>query len=266
MYLCIDVGGTKTLVASFSLRGKLLQSLRFPTPPDQDRFFIELTDTLTTRFDLTRLRAIALALPGPVQHGHPVFFGNLPWHPSDIGAYLKQTFHVPTVVINDARASALAEGRRFHYGRSLFITLSTGIGVGVVSRGRLDDNYMTYEPGHAKFTWDGRTQEWEDIASAQAVSRAYDAFVDQIADPDAWLTNIPHRIALGLSSAIETVRPARIIFGGPLGEMLPRYSAPLRTILAHNLPRRYRLRFIKTKYGTESVLYGLYFLARAARH
>jgi predicted NBD/HSP70 family sugar kinase len=265
MYIAIDIGATKTLIAAFSLRGRLLDSVRFLTDANETRFFDTLEQEIRNRFDLTQLRAIAIALPGPVQNSQPVFFGNLPWQPSDIQALLSDAFHVPIAVENDARASALAEGHRFYRGRTLFITLSTGIGVGIISRGVLDPDFTTYEPGHAGFTWDNRLQEWEDIASAQAVSSHYDSFVDQITDPTAWSTDIPARIAIGLVPVIETVRPTRIIFGGPLGEMLPSYAAPLRRLVTSALPADVKLpRFLSTKYQAESVLYGGYLLAHAA--
>ena len=38
MYLCIDIGGTKTIVALVNARGKILHSVKFETPVDQKKF------------------------------------------------------------------------------------------------------------------------------------------------------------------------------------------------------------------------------------
>lgn len=265
MYLAIDVGGTKTLLATFSARGRLQNSVRFPTDPDQHRWLITVLEHLKTEFDLSHTQAAAIALPGPVQNNKPVFYGNLPWGSYDIGEEVSRILKIPVTVANDARTSALAEGRRFRTGRSLFITLSTGIGVGVVNRGKLDPEFTTYEPGHAKFNWQGKTLEWEDIASAKAVSTLYKRPVDTITNADHW-DDIADRIAIGLAPVVSATRPTRIIFGGPLGEMLPRYRERLREAIKLNHAPPVRVpRMINTKHGADSVLYGCYILASSLK-
>ena len=42
MYICIDIGGTKTLVTSMTDEGTIAQSIKFPTPKDYDDFLRDL--------------------------------------------------------------------------------------------------------------------------------------------------------------------------------------------------------------------------------
>ena len=42
MYLCIDVGGTKVLVASFNDEGEIVKSEKFPTPVMYPDFIAKL--------------------------------------------------------------------------------------------------------------------------------------------------------------------------------------------------------------------------------
>ena len=42
MYVGIDIGGTKTLVAALTNRGVIQEQVRFPTPKNYDHFLLEL--------------------------------------------------------------------------------------------------------------------------------------------------------------------------------------------------------------------------------
>lgn len=46
MYLGIDVGGTKTLVASLDDSGVILAQQKFPTPQDYQEFLAELSPSI----------------------------------------------------------------------------------------------------------------------------------------------------------------------------------------------------------------------------
>jgi len=265
MYLCIDVGGTKTLVGLFTTHGRLTKHIRFATPKKEDEFFAVLSQQVNAHFDLKKCTRLAIAVPGPVRNGQPLFFGNLPWHPADFKARLTIMFRLPTTVFNDAFASAYAETRRRPFGTSVYITLSTGIGTGVITDGKANPKYVNFEPGHIKFDWQGELLEWEDIAAASAVSKAYGSKVTEITGDKAW-ADIAHRISTGLLLVIKEVEPNRVIFGGPLGLMLPRYHRHLAARLRAGLPKDVRLPHLaKPHYKTESVLYGCYHLIRKNR-
>lgn len=255
MYLCIDVGGTKTIVAIFDETGKLHHSIRFATAFDQKHFFATLIQETKANFSTERLKAISVALPGPTENNHALWFGNLPWHNFDIAAQLHELFRVPVFVENDANLAGLAETTHLP-GLSVYLTFSTGIGGGITRNGKIDSSYRIYEPGHEKYKWQGRILEWEDFASAKAVSDYYGRLSSEITDPDDW-QEIAHRIAIGLHSVISSIRPDHIIFGGPLGFRLKKYQKYLKKELTTELsPGVHMPKLLVARLGDESVIYG----------
>jgi glucokinase len=89
------------------------------------------------------LEAIGVAAPGPVDRESGLLRNppNLPgWRDVPLAAVLGEAFAVPVRVENDANAAALAE-HRFGAGRGtddlVYLTMSTGIGGGVICGGRL---------------------------------------------------------------------------------------------------------------------------------
>lgn len=89
------------------------------------------------------LEAIGVAAPGPVDLAAGVLRNppNLPgWRDVPLVAELTSAFDVPVRIENDANAAALAE-HRFGAGRGtndlVYLTMSTGVGGGVISGGRL---------------------------------------------------------------------------------------------------------------------------------
>jgi len=87
--------------------------------------------------------AIGVAAPGPLdaRTGVILFAPNLPgWRDVPLGPRLADTFARPTFLANDANLAALGE-HRFGAGRGVddlvYLTISTGIGGGIILNGRL---------------------------------------------------------------------------------------------------------------------------------
>jgi len=59
MYLAVDIGGTKTLVASMSKSGEITKSSKFPTPRDYEHFWKSLTGHLK----VSRKAFLGVSLP-----------------------------------------------------------------------------------------------------------------------------------------------------------------------------------------------------------
>ena len=262
MYLCIDIGGTKTIVALVSATGDILHSVRFATLADQNIFYENLLQQIRVNFVLSGIKAISVAMPGIIKHNQAIWLGNLPWHDFDLAALLQRDLsNIPVYVENDANLAALAEARLCK-GRSLYLTFSTGIGGGIVEDGQLVKRYLDFEPGHTEFVYDGKQKEWEDIAAASAINRKYGRLVSDIDEPEIWL-DVVSRMLLGLVPIVTSLHPDRIIFGGPLGLMLPNYRKELRKQLTAQLPKTAKIpRLHVAKYGNLSVIYGCYYYAK----
>lgn len=262
MYLCIDIGGTKTIVALVSKTGEILHSVRFATIADQNIFYENLLQQIRVNFVLSGIKAISIAMPGIIKRNQAIWLGNLPWHDFDLAKMLqKDLANTPVFVENDANLAALAEARLCK-GRSLYLTFSTGIGGGIVEDGELVKRYSDFEPGHTEFVFEGKAKEWEDIAAASAINAKYGRLVTEIKEKAIW-TDIVDRMLLGLTPITISLHPDRIIFGGPLGLMLDAYRKELKKKLAASLPEGQKLpRLIVAKYQNLSVIYGCYYYAK----
>ena len=207
------------------------------------------------------VKAISVAMPGLVKHNRALWLGNLPWHDFDIAKKLGQDFSLPFYVENDANLAALAEARNAK-GRSLYFTFSTGIGGGVIEDGSIVKRYADFEPGHIEYVYEGKKAEWEDLAAASAINEKFGKYVSDLTTSAEW-NEVVRRMLLGLVPITTSIKPARIIFGGPLGLMLNSYRKDLKKKLAASLPSNVappRLRV--AKYGNLSVIYGCYYYAK----
>ena len=252
MYLGIDIGGTKTLVALFSKRGVIFKKIKFKTAHGSRTFVSDLLTTLEG-FKKYKIRSIAVAVPGVVQKNYTVRFGNRDWKDFDILTPIKEVFSCPIYLENDASLGALYEGYRLP-GRTVFLTFSTGIGGGIVEKNRVLDESSSFEPGHWRYDYNDKVLEWEDIAAASALENVY--HVDYATDlrRKDQLEEIARRVYLGLPDVKAKYHPDTIILGGPLGKIFKLYVKYLPSDLGVKLKR--------PKRPTESVIYGCYLLAK----
>ena len=264
MYLVIDIGGTKTLIAVFSHRGKIIRKVRFKTPEKRQDFEAMLEATLIP-FSVKysgRVRQIIVAVPGWVDQNVAVKFGNRPWRNFNIAKLVNNLFNeTPVALINDANLATIYESS-FHKGLTLYLTFSTGIGGGLARKTKLAKNTDAVEPGHVKYIWDGKHQEWEDISSCAAIGRDYNCQATSVRGEKAYL-DIAHRVSLGLPELIHKYHPDFIVIGGPLGLLFERFEKPLKTNLKQIMKNSATLpHIVPAKRPKESVIYGGYLYAK----
>lgn len=87
-----------------------------------------------------RLTGIGCNVPGPLdnERGVVIFPPNLAWRDVPLAALLSQALDVPATIEDDARCAALDEARRGGargVQNAVYITISTGIGGGVILNG-----------------------------------------------------------------------------------------------------------------------------------
>lgn len=251
MYLAVDIGATKTLIALFSKKGRVVRRMKFPTPHGSKTFVSTLSSTLVN-FQKYKIDSVVVAVPGVVQKNCSVVFGNRNWGIFDIATPIKSLFTCPVYVENDANLATVYEGARLP-GRVVFLTFSTGIGGGIVQDGHLLTD-VVFEPGHHKYMYNGKTREWEDIAAASAIGKDY--HVDAATDlrGKKIMQDIAARVYLGLPDIANQFHPNIIILGGPMGKVFRLYSK--------YLPKIHGVRYCRPKRPNESVIYGCYIYAR----
>lgn len=252
MYLCVDIGGTKTLVALFSEHGRVLRKVKFKTAASFDEFKDNLVYNLE-EFRNRSLRVVTVAIPGIVQKNCSVCFGNRDWGEVDLYSLMSELFPCPVFFENDANLAAAYESYRLP-GKTIFLTFSTGIGGGIASRGKILPESSAFEPGHKIYTIDGLTLEWEDLAAASALEKHFGVDYATNIRGKAELKEVAKRVALGLPDIISEYKPDNIVLGGPLGKIFKLYVKYLP-----NLGVKYR----RPKRPLESVVYGGYLYSKS---
>jgi predicted NBD/HSP70 family sugar kinase len=222
----LDLGGTK-LAAALVQRGQLSQRRQIPTPPDRRpeamlESMLELLQPL-----LPGARALGVAATGTVDQGK-VSAPNpqtLPWVEVDLGRLLSQRTGLPVFVLNDADAAAWGEARH-GAGRGVpnfvFVTVSTGIGSGLVLDGTLregaelgftrvaDGRFLEHvASGTALDVW-AQERGWK--GAAEVVERSQTDL-----EAAARLDQSAGFLAEKLGDLRAVLRLERVILGGGLG-------------------------------------------------
>ena len=166
----IDIGGTKLATVVADSTGHILSKVRKPTLAEKGpeyalQLLFEMVRETVASADLAQesVSAIGVSCGGPLDTKTGVVYSppNLPgWDALPLKAQLESEFHIPVTIENDANASALAE-YRFGGGRGyeavLYMTMSTGIGGGIVIDGQIyhGANDSAGEVGHQILLPDG---------------------------------------------------------------------------------------------------------------
>lgn len=159
--LGFDIGGTKIAACLGSENGKILNSKRINNkerhPDDVLPELVETGMELINEAGLNKrdLIAVGIGAPGPMD----IPAGTLSptnmkkWVNVPLKKYIEESFGVETYFENDANAGALAEwlfGSGQGVENMLYLTLSTGIGGGIIANGHLIQGHsrLAGECGH----------------------------------------------------------------------------------------------------------------------
>ena len=264
MLVTVDTGGTKTLIASFEKNGDIGEMIKFPTPPNQDDYVALLRKTLQDTYAHLPAEALVVGLPGIVKDGVAVWCNNLGWKNFDAQQALAGVLgDTPVIIENDANLAGLSETRILEPTpiSSLYVTVSTGIGTGIITNGHIDPGLRHSEGGRALVEFDGVIREWESFASGQAIYQAYGKYARDITSQRVW-NQIADRISRGFLAAIPIIQPDVVIIGGSIGSYFEKYGNQLEAILQEKLPPHIVCpRFVQAKHPEEAVIYGCYYYA-----
>jgi predicted NBD/HSP70 family sugar kinase len=264
MLVTVDTGGTKTLIASFEKNGDIGEMIKFPTPADQNDYVTLLRKTLQEAYGNTPVEAIVIALPGIVKEGVAIWCNNLGWKDFDAQSALAGVLgDTPVLIENDANLAGLSETRILDPNpiSSLYVTISTGIGTGVITNGTIDPGLRHSEGGRALIEFDGVIREWESFASGKAIHQTYGKYARDITNPRVW-RQIADRISRGFLAVIPIIQPDIVIIGGSIGSYFDKYGEQLEALLQEKLPPHIVCpRFIQATHPEEAVIYGCYYYA-----
>lgn len=266
MIVAVDTGGTKTLVTSFDKRGKMSESFRFPTPRNEDEYVATLIETIHDNFVVKRIKIdlIVIAVPGVVKKNIAVWCPHTGWQNFDFAPTIAAAFDCPVWLENDANLAGLAETRALPTipDGSLYVTVSTGIGTGIIIDGQIAPGLAQSEGGHIRIEYDGRLRDWDSFASGKAIVETYGKYAKDIHDQKTW-KQIADKISRGLVTIVPILQPDVIIIGGSVGTYFERYETPLRQLMKEHMPPHIDIPLLrKAQHPEEAVVYGCYYYAK----
>ena len=180
VYIAIDLGGTRVRAARCRADGTIeARAEQFTHGEDGlDAVLGRIAKTTRQVWPATPPTAIGIGAPGPLDPFTGVIY-NAPNIPSFAGLRLRDRlrdlFEVPVYVGNDANVAALAEWR---YGAArghadvVYLTISTGIGGGVIIDNRLllGASGLAGELGHISIDYNGRPDKCGNIGCLEALA------------------------------------------------------------------------------------------------
>lgn len=269
MYVAIDIGGTKTLVATFDSVGAIQEQHKFLTPQNYKQFIVELAKTVA-KLSTQSFTSACVAVPGRVNRdsGIGIAFGNLPWTNVPIQKDVAAILECPVVVENDANLAGLSEAVELknRYDKVLYLTISTGIGAGLVIGQEIDPDFADTEGGHIILEHNGKRQRWERFASGSAIVRRFGKRAQDIHDVKTWRL-IARSISAGVIDLVAILQPEVIVFGGGVGQYFERFKPYLEEELKHyDTPLTPVPPLRQAKRANEAVIYGCYYLAKRNAH
>lgn len=266
MYLGVDIGGTKTLVALLSNKGEILQSVKFPSNPDYQTFLEDLTREIKN-IDLGNAVACCTAVPGLLDRERGIEFalGNLPWKNKLIRDDISERIGgIPVVIENDAKLAGLSEASLLKetYRNVLFLTVSTGIGAAHVQDGELVKPLLNAEAGKMPLVYEGTVRQWEDFAGGRGIVDKFGKKAAEITDPETWKL-IGNNIGYGLAILCSVLQPQAVVFGGGVGSHAENFIPVAQAYIdehMHAVVRRPEA-LLKAQRPEEAVIYGCFELA-----
>jgi predicted NBD/HSP70 family sugar kinase len=266
MYLGVDIGGTKTFVASIDDDGVIVEQQRFLTPTDYNTFLEELEKNLS-ELKNKAFEAATVAVPaGKIDRlkETAAHFGNLPWEEASIGKDISRFVDCPVYIENDAKLAALSEYMllKDRFSKVLYVTISTGIGYGFIDNGQIDKSAGDGGGRSLVLERFGKHVPWETIASGHAIVERYGKMAKDIDDQETW-QKIVKDLADGLILLIGVFQPEVIAFGGSVGNYFDKYGEMLKHKLASYDVKKLDLpKLIEAGRPEEAVVYGCYDHAR----
>ena len=299
--LAIDLGGTQVRAALVS-EGQIVARAALRTdvaggPEAVLRQFVQLADAVSAG----EMSALGVATPGPLDTVSGVV-DHIPTLPSWDGFPLRDrllaTFNLPVVVENDGIAAAYGEWQQ-GAGRGLrnlvYVTVSTGIGGGVVVDGQLLHGRlgMAAHVGHLHIAMEGPVCSCggigclEAFASGTALGRRAAAlaaahphsFLGQLREPVearhavegartgdadclALIADEARYLGLGFTSLAHLFSPDAIIMGGGVAQGFDLLRAGMRAVIADQALAPFKaLRILAAELGDNAGLIGVAGLA-----
>ena len=251
----IELGGTKCSCVIGTGPDDVRMHTTIPTGSDPAATFAQIEVELRRGIAAHGpIRALGVASFGPIdrrrsspRYGWITSTPKPGWRDTAIVPRLAH-WGVPIGFDTDVNGAALAEGR-WGAARGLedfaYVTVGTGVGVGLFVNGALVHGFLHPELGHIRIarragdTWPGACEFHGDclegLASGPAIAARAGAPAHSISAADAIWDSVVHALAQLLHTLVLATAPRRILLGGGVMQARPELLAGLRRELAASL-------------------------------
>lgn len=287
--LAIDVGGTKiaSAIIEFSENSyKIHNYQKIKTPQNKKEFIEVIEEIIKSRLEKHKIKKIGIAIPGQVnsKKGEIIFAPALVYLKKyQIRKILENKFKLPIKIGRDMNCCALAEnrfgvGRKFH--NILVVTLSTGVGAGIIINDRVycgedgsagEIGHLTLVPNGIKCSC-GNKGCLEKYASGRALEREYfkltgikktppeieeEFKLNKRNNPARRVVNQASKmLGIGLTSVVNVLNPGIIIVIGGISRMDGILDEAQKEIEKNAFIPARKTKIIRSKLGDKGVLIG----------
>jgi glucokinase len=279
--LAIDIGGTNFSIAIFegtTLIGKLSH------PTDRTAGPRGMLNQIERMLKVLRhdaaFHGCGIGFGGPVDFAAQRIIASTHvdgWEGFDLAREVRERFGTPVVIDRDSMVGVLGEGY-FGAGRGFrplfYITLSTGIGGGLLTEGGLyrgADSFACELGHHAILPGGpaclcGSNGCLERMCSGLWLERDYGCPAQELFKDPEFVSRYVIHLAQGIKSCLMFLNPARIVIGGGISQAGDLLFVPLREELARQMTSWWKANVVvvPAALAGESVLWGA--LALVAEH
>ena len=218
MYLLFDIGGTKSRFALSKDGQSFDEPIIIDTPQNYTQAILAFDECVKKLTGGRKLLKAVGGFPGIVVDKKVYRSPNLPDFDGKLLGYeLERVFGVAPHLENDADLATLGEatmgaGRGFPI--VAYITVSTGIGGGLVIDGEIQRKRYGHEPGHQIVNY--KTGEMlHDMISGTALEKKYKKPAKEIKEPEIydWIAQV---LGVALSNTIVHWSPDVLVMGGSI--------------------------------------------------
>lgn len=248
----LEAGGTKMVCAIGNEKGEILDQVSFPTTDPKTTLKL-----IINYFKGTGIVSLGVGNFGPVDlnlqsetYGYITTTPKKGWSNINMVGMLSKGLNIPIGFDTDVNASALGEstwGATKGLETSIYITIGTGIGVGVIVNNQLLHGMLHPEAGHVlinkreddmlKSKCPYHINCLEGLAAGPAIEARWGKKAQELThQKEVWELEADY-IAQGIVSYILTLSPQKIVLGG--GVMHQRQLFPLIRIKVKELLNGY---------------------------
>ena len=274
----VELGGTKCVCLIGTGPDDVRAQISIPTGEDSEATLGRIEATLRDwRMQHGAIAALGIASFGPLdlnrtstQYGSISTTSKPGWRNTDLVRRLARLLGVPVGFDTDVNAAALAEGRwgaAKHLADFAYVTVGTGIGVGLVVDGRPTYGFSHSELGHIRIArkagdaWQGACAFHGDcvegLASGVAIASRAGVPANQIAPDSPVWDLVAHALAQLLHTIVLATAPRRILIGGGVPEARPELLQRVRIQLLQSLNGYLKLEKLTGAIDTYAVPPGL---------